>query len=94
MIEVNYFRNPPFKADDPNAGLADGVDTLSWKPNFTAAANEDFKGYNALFDAFFARLHGEPNDLPTIDDGVLAMRVLEALIAGVAAPGTAVAVAS
>ena len=59
VIEVQYFRNPPFKADDPAAALADGDDTLSWKPNFTAAANEDYKGYNALFGAFFAHLDGQ-----------------------------------
>lgn len=94
VIEVNYFRDPPFKADKPDATLVDGVDTLSWKPNFTAAANEDFKGYNALFDAFFASLDGQATDLPTIHDGVHAMRVLEALMAGVRQPGTAIAVAT
>lgn len=93
VVEVAYFRNPPFKADDPAATLADGIDTLSWKPNFTAAANEDFKGYKALFDAFFASLDGEATDLPTIDDGVAAMRVLDALIAAAGQPGRAVAVA-
>lgn len=93
VIEVNYFRNPPFKADDPAATLANDVDTLSWKPNFTAAANEDFKGYNALFDAFFETLDGKKTDLPTIDDGVTAMRVLEAMIAGIAQPGVAIPVA-
>jgi myo-inositol 2-dehydrogenase/D-chiro-inositol 1-dehydrogenase len=92
VIEVNYFRNPPFKADDPNATLANDVDTLSWKPNFTAAANEDFKGYNALFDAFFDTLNGKQTDLPTIHDGVLAMRVLEAMIKGIANPGMTIAV--
>lgn len=93
VIEVAYFRNPPFKADDPAATLADGVDTLTWKPNFTAAANEDFKGYKALFDAFFASLDGKATDLPTIDDGVAAMRVLEAMIAAAGQPGRTVAVA-
>ena len=94
VIELNYFRNPPFKADDPTASLADGVDTLSWKPNFTAAANEDFKGYNALFGAFFAQLDGQATDLPTIADGVRAMCVLEAVIAAAEQPGRAVAVAT
>jgi myo-inositol 2-dehydrogenase/D-chiro-inositol 1-dehydrogenase len=70
------------------------VDTLSWRPNLTAAANEDFKGYNALFGALFATLDGQATDLPTIEDGVRAMRVLEAMIAGVAAPGVAQHVAS
>jgi myo-inositol 2-dehydrogenase/D-chiro-inositol 1-dehydrogenase len=93
VLEVRHFRNPPFKADDPAATLADGVDTLSWRPNLTAAANEDFKGYNALFAAFLATLDGQATDLPTIDDGVRAMRVLEAMIAGVKAPGVAQRVA-
>lgn len=93
VIEVNYFRNPPFKADDPAATLADGVDTLSWKPNFTAAANEDFKGYNALFGAFFDALDGKATDLPTIDDGVLAMQVLEAMLEGIATPGKTIHIA-
>jgi myo-inositol 2-dehydrogenase / D-chiro-inositol 1-dehydrogenase len=89
VIEVRHYRNPPFKADDPKATLADGSDTLTWKPNLTAAANEDFKGYHALFGAFFAALDGEQTQLPTIDDGVRAMRVLEAMIAGVKQPGIA-----
>ena len=93
VIEIDYFRNPPFKADDLDATLTDGIDTLSWRPNFTAAANEDFKGYNALFKAFFAALEGGHPDLPTIDDGVEAMRVLETMIAAVARPGTIIPVA-
>ena len=92
VIEIDYFRDPPFKAGDPAATLADGVDTLSWKPNFTAAANEDFKGYHALFSAFFATLDGQETDMPTIDDGVRAMRVLEAMIAGTKAPGTKITI--
>lgn len=87
VIAVKYFRDPPFKADDPAATLADETDTLSWMPNFTAAANEDFKGYQAMFSAFFAALDGQHNDMPNISDGVQAMRVLEALIAGVGQPG-------
>ncbi len=87
VLEVRHLRNPPFKADDPQATLADGSDTLAWKPNLTAAANEDFKGYHALLGAFMATLDGQATDLPTIDDGVAAMQVLEAMIAGVAAPG-------
>lgn len=89
VLEVRHHRNPPFKADDPAATLADGADTLTWKPNLTAAANEDFKGYHALFGAFFASLEGQATDLPTIADGVRAMRVLEAMVAGVGAPGQA-----
>jgi myo-inositol 2-dehydrogenase/D-chiro-inositol 1-dehydrogenase len=87
VIEVNHFRNPPFKADDLDATLDDGIDTLSWKPNFTAAANEDFKGYNALFKAFFAQLGGAQTDLPTITDGVEAMRVMAAMLEGIQQPG-------
>src|SRR5882672_25226 len=45
VVEVRWHRNPPFKTGDPAAALADDVDTLAWKPNFTAAANEDHKGY-------------------------------------------------
>ena len=93
VVELNYFRDPPFKADDLNASLANAVDTLSWKPNFTAAANEDFKGYNALFKAFFAHLAGEATDLPTITDGVEAMRVMAAMLEGIASPGTGIPVA-
>ncbi|MDR3438668.1 Gfo/Idh/MocA family oxidoreductase [Telmatospirillum sp.] len=93
VIDVRYFRNPPFKADDPDATLADGTDTLSWKPNFTAAANEDFKGYHAMFTAFFAKVNGAASDMPTIAEGVRAMAVLEAMIAGAAQPGTRIEVA-
>lgn len=93
VIEVDYFRDPPFKADDLDATLTDGSDTLSWKPNFTAAANEDFKGYNALFKVFFAALEGGHPDLPTIDDGVEAMRVLATMIAAVGRPGMVIPVA-
>jgi myo-inositol 2-dehydrogenase/D-chiro-inositol 1-dehydrogenase len=93
VLEVRHHRNPPFKADDFGATLADGVDTLTWKPNLTAAANEDFKGYHALFKAFLATLDGQDCDAPLIDDGVRAMHVLEAMIAGSRAPGVAQAVA-
>jgi myo-inositol 2-dehydrogenase/D-chiro-inositol 1-dehydrogenase len=41
VVEVRWHRNPPFKTADPAATLADDQDTLIWKPNFTAAANED-----------------------------------------------------
>jgi myo-inositol 2-dehydrogenase / D-chiro-inositol 1-dehydrogenase len=94
VLEVRHHRNPPFKSDDFDATLADGVDTLTWKPNLTAAANEDFKGYHALFTAFFATLDGQACDAPTIDDGVRAMHVLEAMVAGVRTPGVAQAVAA
>jgi myo-inositol 2-dehydrogenase/D-chiro-inositol 1-dehydrogenase len=77
--EVRYYRNPAFKADVPDATLDPQQDTLMWEPNLTAAANEDHKGYHALLSAFLAAVRGEPNDAPTIVDGVAAMRVLEAL---------------
>lgn len=92
VVEMRYLRNPPFKSDDPNATLNSAEDTLSWKPNFTAAANEDFKGYNALFSAFFAQVRGEVSDMPLIDEGVQAMRVLEAVIKGASAPGVRISV--
>lgn len=41
VIEIKWHRNPPFKIDDLGATLKDDSDTLMWKPNFTAAANED-----------------------------------------------------
>jgi myo-inositol 2-dehydrogenase/D-chiro-inositol 1-dehydrogenase len=81
VINVSYFRNPPFKADDPAASLVDDVDTLTWTPNFTAAANEDHKGYNALIADAAAALRGEPSGAPDITDGVNAMEQLERMVA-------------
>ncbi len=81
--EVRYYRAPPFKVSDRNATLADGVDTLVWEPNMTAAANEDHKGYHALLGEF-VRAHREPVDAPTIADGARAMRLLEQAIGGTA----------
>jgi myo-inositol 2-dehydrogenase/D-chiro-inositol 1-dehydrogenase len=78
--EVRYFRAPSFKASDPAATLADGVDTLVWEPNLTAAANEDHKGYHALIGAFLAATRGG-GTAPTIADGVAAMELLEQAIA-------------
>ena len=82
--EVRHFRNPPFKAADPAAGLDAAVDTLVWEPNFTAAANEDHKGYHGLLAAFLRAVKGEANDAPRIADGVRAMRVLEAMVRSMA----------
>jgi myo-inositol 2-dehydrogenase/D-chiro-inositol 1-dehydrogenase len=79
VIEVRWHRNPPFKTDDPAATLADDVDSLTWKPNFTAAANEDHKGYHALLTDVVAALKGEPSLAPDIHDGVVAMERLETL---------------
>lgn len=84
VIEVRFHRNPPFKTDDPAATLADDVDTLTWKPNFTAAANEDHKGYHALLADAVKALKGEPSPAPTIADGATAMMWLEKLRASLA----------
>ena len=78
--EVRHYRAPPFKVADPAATLDPAQDALVWEPNLTAAANEDHKGYHALLAAFLARVRGEASDAPDIDDGVRAMRVLEAMI--------------
>lgn len=77
VVEVRFHRNPPFKTDDPSATLADDVDSLTWKPNFTAAANEDHKGYHALLADTVAALKGEASPAPTIRDGATAMHWLE-----------------
>ncbi len=79
VIEVHWSRNPPFKIDDPNATLSDDVDTLTWKPNFTAAANEDPKGYHSLLADVVPALGGASTAAPTIHDGVIAMERLETL---------------
>ncbi|MET0746387.1 MAG: Gfo/Idh/MocA family oxidoreductase [Microvirga sp.] len=83
--EVRYYRAPPFKVSDPNATLADGVDTLVWEPNLTAAANEDHKGYHALLGDFVRAARG-PSAVPTIADGARAMDLLETVIKA-ATPG-------
>ncbi len=92
VIGIRFFRDPPFKADDPAATLADAVDTLCWTPNFTAAVNEDFKGYHPMLTAFFGLLDGQATGMPTIDDGVAAMRLLDALVTGAQAPGKTVTI--
>lgn len=79
VIEVRWHRNPPFKTQDPAATLVDDVDSLTWKPNFTAAANEDFKGYHALLADVVPALAGETTAAPTIHDGVVAMERLETM---------------
>jgi myo-inositol 2-dehydrogenase/D-chiro-inositol 1-dehydrogenase len=73
VIEVNYFPNPPFKADDLDATLADGSDTLSWKPNFTAAANETSRATTRCSRHFAALEGGHRICRPSIC--VEAMRV-------------------
>ncbi|MDD7973061.1 Gfo/Idh/MocA family protein [Roseinatronobacter alkalisoli] len=83
IINVTLYRDPPFKADDPGATLDPTCDTLSWTPNFTAAANEDHKGYGALLADVGAVFRGESRDFPDIADGVRAMERLERMIAGI-----------
>lgn len=83
IINVALYRDPPFKADDPGATLDPACDTLSWTPNFTAAANEDHKGYGALLADVGAVLRGEIRDFPDIADGARAMERLESMIAGI-----------
>ncbi|WP_108661888.1 Gfo/Idh/MocA family protein [Acuticoccus kandeliae] len=81
IIDVTYHRNPAFKADDPAATLTGETDSLTWRPNFTAAVNEDHKGYHALMIETVAALKGEANNAPTIADGVVAMENLERMMA-------------
>ncbi|MCR8726481.1 Gfo/Idh/MocA family protein [Frigidibacter sp. ROC022] len=81
IIDVALYRDPPFKADDPCATLDPACDTLSWRPNFTAAANEDHKGYAALLSDAAAVLQGESRAVPDIEDGARAMERLERMIA-------------
>ena len=81
VINVAWHRDPPFKAEDPSATLDPGCDTLTWSPNFTAAANEDHKGYAALLADVAAGLSGQESGAPTIADGVTAMATLDRMIA-------------
>ena len=81
VIHVAWHRNPPFKAEDPKAVLDPACDTLVWTPNFTAAANEDHKGYHALLLDVAAKIRGESEAAPQILDGWLAMQRLERMIA-------------
>ncbi|MGA0541924.1 Gfo/Idh/MocA family protein [Neotabrizicola sp. VNH66] len=81
VINVAWHRNPPFKAEDPKAVLDPGCDSLVWTPNFTAAANEDHKGYHALLLDVAATIRGESDAAPQIRDGWLAMQRLEKMIA-------------
>jgi myo-inositol 2-dehydrogenase/D-chiro-inositol 1-dehydrogenase len=82
VIKVAWHRNPPFKAEDPKAILDGGTDTLVWQPNFTAAANEDHKGYCALMKDVALGFAGKKSSAPLIADAVLAMENLERMING------------
>jgi myo-inositol 2-dehydrogenase/D-chiro-inositol 1-dehydrogenase len=77
VTEVSYPRDPTFKIAEPDAGLDDDSDTLSWSPNMTVAANEDHKGYRALLEASLHAMRGRPSSAPTIDDAARAMTVLD-----------------
>lgn len=79
--EVRYFRAPAFKVSDPAATLSPEQDTLIWEPNLTVAANEDHKGYHALFADFLAVVRGERVPAPTAADGARAMRLMETALA-------------
>ena len=82
IIDVALYRDPPFKAEDPEATLDPAQDTLVWRPNFTAAANEDHKGYAALIADAAAVIAGDTRErCPQIADGVRAMERLERMIA-------------
>ena len=59
------------------ATLLDAEDSHIWKPNLTAAANEDYKSYHALLADVVPALKGETTPAPTICDGVIAMERLE-----------------
>jgi myo-inositol 2-dehydrogenase / D-chiro-inositol 1-dehydrogenase len=80
LHEVRYFRAPPFKVSKPEASLIDGEDTLVWEPNFTAAANEDHKGYHALLGDFVRVARGERLAVPDAAAGARAMALLERAI--------------
>ncbi|MEN5277650.1 Gfo/Idh/MocA family oxidoreductase [Brucella sp. TWI432] len=79
VIDVRWHRNPAFKIADPNATLSGDCDTLTWKPNFTAAANEDPKGYHSLLADVVPALMGAETPAPNIADGVVAMERLETM---------------
>lgn len=81
IINIAWHRDPPFKAEEPGATLDPTSDSLTWTPNFTAAANEDHKGYHALLLDVAALFRGEGGSAPQIRDGWLAMQRLERMIA-------------
>jgi len=79
VVEVRFHRDPPFKTDNPQATLDERADTLTWKPNFTASLNEDYRGYHALLADAVTTLSGGRSPAPTIHDGVIALEWLEKL---------------
>jgi myo-inositol 2-dehydrogenase/D-chiro-inositol 1-dehydrogenase len=80
--EVRHYRAPPFKFAKTDATLDPGVDTLVWEPNWTAAANEDHKGYYALLSDFATVARGGTAEVPDAAAGARALRLLEAALAG------------
>ena len=82
--EVRYVRTSSFKVDKADASLVEGEDTLVWEPNLTVAANEDHKGYHAILGDFIAAARGERVNAPTIEDGVRAMTVYDAMLESIA----------
>ena len=79
VINLQWHRNPEFKVGDANARLVESQDTLVWRPNFTAAANEDVKGYHDLLSDVVPALMGHNTPAPTIHDALIAMQRLETL---------------
>jgi myo-inositol 2-dehydrogenase / D-chiro-inositol 1-dehydrogenase len=83
--EVRLYRAPKFKVDDTEARLVEGEDAMVWEPNLTVAANEDHKGYHAIIGAWLDLIAGKRRpDAPTIDDGVVAMAGLDAMLRSIA----------
>lgn len=83
--EVRLYRAPKFKVDDPEARLVEGEDAMVWEPNLTVAANEDHKGYHAIIGAWLDLIADKPRpDAPTIDDAVVAMSGLDAMLRSIA----------
>lgn len=79
VIDIRWLRDPAFKINDPKATLSGNYDILSWRPNFTAAANEDPKGYFSMLADIVPALAGYESAAPTIADGVIAMERLETM---------------
>lgn len=79
IINLQWHRNPEFKVGHSDARLVESQDTMVWRPNFTAAANEDVKGYHDLLSDVVPALMGQDTPAPDIRDAVIAMQRLETL---------------
>lgn len=77
VVEVRWNPTPPFKVDDLGASLDPAQDTLSWKPNFSAVINEDYKGFYTPLADVVPALGGTEPPAPSIADRVVEMRWLE-----------------